>query len=145
MRRGWRHGACATGLVLAAALGWPGGVAAQEQSTWSGVYTDAQASRGKTVYDESCTVCHGDNLAGGELGPPLAGGAFLEFWEGLTLADVHQVMSISMPQDNPGSLEAAQYVDIIAYMLRTSEFPTGGDELSEDTLGEITIQVEQEP
>ncbi len=58
---------------------------------------------------------------------------------------MHQVMSISMPQDNPGSLEAAQYVDIIAHMLRTSEFPTGGDELSEDTLGEITIQVEQEP
>ena len=143
MRRGWRHGACATGLVLAATLGWPGGVAAQEQSTWSGVYTDAQASRGMTVYEANSAVCHGENLAGGELEVPLAGSDFLEFWQGLTLADVHQVMSFSMPQDNPGSLDAAQYVDIIAYMLRKSEFPTGGDELTGDTLGEITIQVEQ--
>ena len=144
-RRGWRPGACATALALAATLGWQGGVAAQEQSTWSGVYTAAQASRGMTVYDASCAACHGENLAaGGEIGPPLAGSGFLEFWEGLTLADVHQVMSISMPEDNPGSLDADKYVDIIAYMLQKSEFPAGGDELTEDTLGEVTIQVEQE-
>ena len=143
----------AVGLFLAAAMGGPdigSGVAssvaiAQEKSTWSGVYTDAQASRGESVYTASCAVCHGDNLSGSEMGPGLAGSSFLEFWEGLSLGDLLQVMSVSMPQDNPGSLETAQYVDVIAYMLQTSEMPAGSDELpvDESGLGEVMIKAQE--
>ena len=123
--------------------GEAGGLAAQqEQSTWSGVYTSAQASRGESVYNSSCAVCHGDDLAGSEMGPGLAGSSFVSFWDGLSLGDLYQVMSVSMPQDNPGSLETAQYVDVIAYMLQESEFPTGDDDLSEEALGGITIQAQ---
>lgn len=136
--------------MLVAVAGWqglPAGEAAgrpvaQEQSTWSGVYTSAQASRGEDVYHSSCGVCHGDDLSGGEMGPGLAGNSFLSFWDGLSLGDLYQVMSVSMPQDNPGSLDVAQYVDVIAYMLERSEFPTGDNELSEDALGDVTIQAQ---
>jgi quinoprotein glucose dehydrogenase len=124
------------------ALGIAGGLAAQEQSTWSGVYTSAQASRGESVYNSGCAVCHGDDLAGSEMGPGLAGSSFLNFWDGLSLGDLYQVMSVSMPQDNPGSLETTEYVDVIAYMLQESEFPTGDAELSEEALGGITIQAQ---
>ena len=143
----------AAGLVLAVAMGWLGigsGVGssvavAQDNSTWSGVYTDAQASRGESVYTASCSVCHGDNLGGSEMGPGLAGSSFLEFWEGLSLGDLLQVMSVSMPQDNPGSLETAQYVDVIAYMLQVSEMPAGSEELpvDESGLGEVTIKAQE--
>lgn len=141
-------------LVVAAAIvghGWgngpvPGGaVAAQGKSPWDGVYTDAQASRGETVYTASCAVCHGDDLSGSEMGPGLAGSSFLEFWDGLSLGDLYQVMSVSMPQDSPGSLEFSQYVDVIAYMLQKSEYPAGGDELPADEggLGEVMIKAQQ--
>lgn len=122
-----------------------GVVTAQGRSGWDGVYTDAQASRGETIYRGSCAVCHGDDLSGGEMGPGLAGTAFLEFWDGLSLGDLYQVMSVSMPQDNPGSLEMAQYVDVIAFMLQQSEFPSGSEELPADEggLGEVMIKVEQ--
>ena len=142
---------CAAGLVLIALAGWlglaPGAalrLAAQEQSTWSGVYTNAQASRGESVYNSSCAVCHGDDLSGSEMGPGLAGNSFLSFWDGLSLGDLYQVMSVSMPQDNPGSLDVAQYVDVIAYMLQQSEFPTGDGELGEGNLGEVTIQAQSQ-
>lgn len=142
--RGWR-GLCAAGLVCAAAAS-SSALAAQGTSTWSGVYTDAQAARGETVYNGSCAVCHGDNLAGSEMGPGLAGGSFVGFWDGLSLGDLFQVMSVSMPQDNPGSLETAQYVDVIAYMLQRSEFPSGSEELpaDEDGLRAVVIQAAQE-
>ena len=127
------------GLTAGEAAGRP---AVQEQSTWSGVYTSGQASRGEGVYNSTCAVCHGDDLSGGEMGPGLAGNSFLSFWDGLSLGDLYQVMSVSMPQDNPGSLDAAQYVDVIAYMLQQSEFPNGDNELSEDALGDVTIQAQ---
>ena len=150
-RHGWRV-VVAAAAAAAAVAGWQasgvaggasgGGRALQEQSTWSGVYTGAQASRGEGVYNSSCAVCHGDDLAGGEMGPGLAGNSFLSFWDGLSLGDLYQVMTVSMPQDNPGSLDTGQYVDVIAYMLQESEFPTGDGELSEAALGDITIQAQ---
>ena len=118
------------------------GPAAQGQSTWSGVYTSAQASRGETVYNSSCAVCHGDDLAGSEMGPGLAGSSFISFWDGLSLGDLYMVMNVSMPQDNPGSLETAEYVDVIAYMLQESEFPEGDGDLTEEALADITIQAQ---
>lgn len=122
-----------------------GTVAAQEQTAWDAVYTDAQASRGESVYTASCAVCHGDDLSGSEMGPGLAGASFLEFWDGLSLGDLYQVMSVSMPQDNPGSLETSEYVDVIAYMLQKSEYPSGDNELPADeaALGGVMIKAQQ--
>ena len=142
-----RRGISAAGVLCTFMALAPGDAAAQEKSTWSGVYTDAQASRGEAVYSASCAVCHGDDLAGNEMGPGLAGSSFLGFWDGLSLGDLFQVMSVSMPQDNPGSLETAQYVDVIAYMLQRSEFPPGGEELPADEAGlrEVTIQAAESP
>ncbi len=139
-------GLCAVVALVCAATAAGGRVAAQEgQTTWSGVYTDAQAARGERVYNSSCDSCHGDILTGGEMGPGLAGGSFMGFWDGLSLGDLYQVMSISMPQDNPGSLDTSEYVDVIAYMLQRSEFPAGSEELpaDEDGLRAVTIQAEE--
>ena len=43
-----------------------------QQSVWSGVYTDAQADQGAAVYKTHCVSCHGDTMAGGEQVPALA-------------------------------------------------------------------------
>ncbi len=47
-----------------------------------GVYTAAQAARGKALYFDNCVACHGDQLQGGEDSPPLAGVAFTHRWGG---------------------------------------------------------------
>ena len=139
-----RCGIGAMALLLAAAVGVTARAEAggQERSTGSGVYTDAQASRGATVFNSTCAVCHADDLSGNELGPPLAGSGFLAYWKDLSLADLMQVMSISMPQDNPGSLDPSEYIELIAFMMQKSDFPSGSEELTEDALGEIMIKVE---
>src|SRR4051812_7011640 len=46
-----------------------------------GAYTTQQASRGEKMYAEKCSTCHGENLAGVEAAPPLAGPNFRQSWE----------------------------------------------------------------
>ena len=120
-----------------------GGV--MQTDIWSGVYTEEQASRGEEVYQANCSFCHGEELAGSEMGPVLSGTPFLEFWEGLSLGDLYNVMETSMPQDNPGGLSTAEYVDVLSFMLQMSEYPVGNAELPADGSGleDIEIQASQ--
>ena len=46
-----------------------------------------------------------------------------------------------MPEDNPGGLKREEYVDIIAYVLKTNEVPFTGDlPMDADALKKITIK-----
>ena len=150
----WWRGACAAGALLVVTGGWQGGgtglvtseVLGQEvPSIWDGVYTEAQATRGAEVYQASCAFCHGEDLMGNEMGPGLAGSGFLQYWSGLSLADLRNVMVTSMPQDNPGGLEPSQYADVLAYLLQKSEFPAGSVEVPEDGAGLEGVQIETQP
>ena len=147
----WWRGACVAGALLVAIAGWQGisaAVATSElpvqegASIWGGVYTEAQAARGAEVYQTNCGFCHGEDLMGNEMGPGLAGSGFLQYWYGLSLADLRTVMTTSMPQDNPGGLEPSQYADVLAFMLQKSEFPPGSVEVPEDGAGLEGIQIE---
>jgi len=101
-------------------------VYAQAQRTiWDGVYTEEQATRGATVYAESCGKCHGDTLGGVESAPALTGPAFYANWEGENLNALFERIRTSMPQDEPGSLSRAQNAEILAHMLRIGGYPTG--------------------
>ncbi len=64
--------------------------------------------------------------------PPLARARFLREWEGRSLAALLAYTRLTMPEDNPGSLTDAEYVDVIAYMLSVSRMPAGDDELPTD-------------
>src|SRR5213593_4207501 len=99
------------GLATIAAAGMFRVVAAQEKSQWDGVYTEAQAQRGETLYQEHCAACHGPDMAGGEMAPGLAGGEFSANWNDLTLGQLFERMRTSMPQNNPGSLSRQQDAD----------------------------------
>ena len=47
-----------------------------------------------------------------------------------------------MPEDNPGSLNAQQYADVVAYFLQLNRVPTGAEELKGDADVLTRIQVE---
>ena len=104
------------------------------KSVWDGVYTEAQANRGKAGYAEQCASCHGPELTGGEMAPALAGGEFMAGWDGLTVGDLFERIRISMPQNSPGSLSGAQNADILAFMLASNKFPVGQTELGKDAM-----------
>jgi mono/diheme cytochrome c family protein len=102
------------------------------KSIWDGIYTEEQATRGQALYAQECASCHGGELTGGEMAPPLAGGEFLAGWDGLTIGDLFERIRISMPQNSPGSLSGQQNADILAYMFTANKFPAGTTEMPKE-------------
>src|SRR5688572_4792662 len=96
------------------------------KTVWSGVYTVEQAARGMARYENDCGSCHGTAEA-----PTLVGDEFKRRWFGDNLRTVLTKMR-TMPADAPGSLGDAEYVDIIAYLLQSTGFPAGPEELRND-------------
>ena len=103
------------------------------KSQWDGVYSKEQAHRGETLYSENCLMCHGADLLGGEMAPPLIGGTFQSNWNELTLGDLFERIRVSMPLTAPGSLSRQQYADILSYMLAKDNFPAGKSDLPTQT------------
>ena len=102
------------------------------KSIWDGVYSQAQAERGRGLYQEQCASCHGSELTGGEMAPPLSGGEFMAGWDGLTVGDLFERIRISMPQNAPGSLSGQQNADILAFVFSVNKFPAGDTELPKE-------------
>jgi quinoprotein glucose dehydrogenase len=112
------------------------------KSVWDGVFTKAQADRGKEAYSRACTYCHRDDLSGNEDGAPaLRGAVFSERWKDRPLSEFYFVLRETMPQDDPASLTAKAYVDIISFILSGNKMPAGDVELPPDmeTLSRITL------
>src|SRR5689334_24546683 len=107
----------AIGVVLA--LGCTA-LAAQQRSpspSAPAVYTASQATAGEKIYFAQCAACHGDDLAGREKAPALAGPQFSEAWNGKDLRGLLDRIE-TMPPTAPKSLPPAQYVSVLAFMLR---------------------------
>ena len=123
--------------------------AGQAASVWDGVFTEAQATRGRQVYPGGCGLCHGRRLNGApddpdmRSTPSLARARFLREWEGRSLATLFAYTRLTMPEDNPGSLTDEEYVDVIAYMLSVSGMPSGDAELPPDSQGLAQIVIRQ--
>ena len=115
-------------------------------SVWDGVYTDQQAKRGETLYQQKCASCHGDKLTGGESAPPLTGGQFLSNWNGLTLDVLFERIRLTMPSNNPAQVGRPAKADILAYLLNMNKFPAGKSELQykAELMKDILIQTNQQ-
>ena len=125
-------------------------VAAQEAESgrvtvWDGVYTAEQAERGRAVYENICAACHGANLDGTSEARPLAGERFMQDWSEDNLDNLFGRIQRLMPYDDPGSLDAGEYLDSLAYILQFNEFPAGGSELVADRIADIRIEGKDGP
>jgi mono/diheme cytochrome c family protein len=130
----------AAGLALGGSI-----VALQAQapakSVWDGVFTADQAAQGKALFETNCAICHGAQLNGGEMSPPLSGGMFLANWQGTSVGDLFTRIHTTMPQNDPGSLNNAEVTLVLSYILSFNQFPAGATPLPADeaALGGIGI------
>jgi mono/diheme cytochrome c family protein len=103
------------------------------------VYTAEQAIAGEKIYFARCATCHGDDLGGVERAPALAGAQFLDAWHGKNLRRLLERIE-TMPPNEP--LSSAEAVDVLAFLLSTSEMPSGSTALPSDRtrLAEIAFE-----
>ena len=100
-----------------------------DRTVWQGVYGADQAERGRQQYVGSCAGCHKEDLAGDGVTPGLADEAFIEHWDKETVEDLFKRIKATMPADRPGSLADADYLDVVAFLLKENGFPSGPSEL----------------
>lgn len=127
-------------LVAAALLmAWVAGVtmaARVEQgapagsSTWSGVFTEEQATKGAAAYAKHCSECHLEDLAGDGFAPALKGPEFMNNWNNLSVGDLYERIRVSMPPSAPSSVPNQDKADIVSHILKSAGFPAGTTELA---------------
>jgi mono/diheme cytochrome c family protein len=98
-------------------------------SIWDGVYTDAQAERGKNIYSTACVRCHGADL-GGTTAPPLTGDRFMTSWGGESVDRLFVKIRDTMPPNFGTILDDSAKLDVVTYILRTGGYPSGARELA---------------
>lgn len=127
-------GGLAAGLLVGALCG--AAVAAQPAgpSVNDGVYTEAQAERGRRLFENHCTTCHDTGR--------FTGSGFVDVWAGQPLSALFEVMSTTMPEDNPGGLKVQEYADILSYFLKLNKYPSGAGELKGTADAMKAIQME---
>src|SRR5262245_48205077 len=82
--------------------------AAAERKVTSGVFSAKQAERGENSYRVTCQACHAKS--------EYTGDKFKNSFVSKTAYDVFNQIRTTMPDDNPGSLERQEYVDLVAYI-----------------------------
>jgi cytochrome c553 len=102
------------------------------RTVWDGVYTEAQAERGRSSYEQACRSCHRDDLRGDNTAPSLMGESFLFLWGDMKVGELSARIRKLMPPERPGSLSAENYTDIVAFILQKNGFPAGSTELGAD-------------
>jgi hypothetical protein len=128
--------------VAAALLTCVAAVRAQspEPRIWQGVYTTAQAERGKVSYNSSCLRCHGDTLQG-NTAPALSGERFFTTWGSEPIASLFAKIRDTMPPNFGTSIDDQTKLDVVAYILQTNGFPSGPGELTQKGSDLATAQI----
>src|SRR5262245_57195840 len=102
----------------------PGGTLPQ---IWTGVFSAAQAERGKTLVTAQCARCHGQNN-------PLAGDGFMLHWEGRDVAGLYRKIKETMPPGRGQTtlISDLDKLDAVAFILQQNGYPGGDAELKDD-------------
>lgn len=142
MHRLWHRVLVALTLVVGSGVDSLSAQQPHDPRAYPGVYSAAQASRGRDVYVTHCASCHGLRLEGTSA-PALVGTAFMRSWSAyaLTADELYFITRTTMPRGAPGELARQDYVDVLAYLLQQNGYPVGGVELTDDprTLRQVKL------
>ncbi len=95
-----------------------------EPTTADGIYTLAQADRGKDLFSSTCSECHDVE--------DWTDSAFRGRWEDESVFQLWYYINDRMPYDDPWSLSRQQVTDVLTYILQLNELPAGDTELATD-------------
>ena len=111
--------------------------AAVTSSVVDGVFTSRQASRGQQQFQQACASCHSPSEH--------TGTRFFGAWAESTLGDWFNLLSVTMPEGDPGSLSPDEYASVLAFLLRETGYPSGDQELPADVPSLKEIRIEPPP
>lgn len=90
-------------------------------------FLPSQADRGAFIYEATCNRCHAE----GEL----IGEGFVESWNDRRVYDLYALVRGTMPLDSVGGLKDAEYLDLVAYLLKANnQAAPAPDSLRADTV-----------
>lgn len=89
------------------------------------LFTESQADRGRTAFDEVCADCHTTS--------EFRGRTFQSNWGHRTVYSFFRTVRSTMPDDNPGGLEEETYLDVVSYILRINGHESGASEMTADS------------
>jgi mono/diheme cytochrome c family protein len=104
------------------------------QTTLSGIYTEAQVTRGEETYYASCVSCHPKGT--------YAGPSFKTTWGDRPLSDLYDWILNKMPKNDPGTLTPEQSVEVIAYILKENGMPAGKTKMPADEAALKAIRIQ---
>jgi len=118
-------------------------------------FTAEQADKGREVFRLQCARCHGpdgqgiSNIYKGMIAPPLIGPAALPLdprsyqkmrhFQFRNVRDVYEFASAVMPADQPASLSAEDYWNVIAFLLSANGVPVNGKLLTENDAVDMSL------
>lgn len=123
-------------LLPSHVVGQSGGEDPAARSVLDGVYTEAQAERGQATFRSECAECHASGFFRGE--------PFRMIWSGQPASGFFDVMTTSMPIDNPASLKPEEYAAILAYIFELNGYPAGDVDLP-STSEELDLILIEDP
>ena len=91
----------------------------------AGIFTEGQADRGRTAFDEVCSECHTTS--------EFRGRTFQSNWGRRTVYSFFRTIRSTMPDDNPGGLDEQTYLDVVSYILSMNGHAAGASELAADS------------
>lgn len=91
--------------------------AVQAQQALPPTYSDSQALRGREWFVSVCQACHETK--------DMTSPDFKVKWAGRTAFDLFEIISTTMPEEEPGTLTQRTYVDIVAYLMQLNGVPAG--------------------
>jgi hypothetical protein len=109
----------------------PAAAAPAANAAPAGLFSQAQANRGRDTFRSMCTECH----TAGEF----TDNAFKVKWARRSVGDLYEFIHTAMPDDAPGVLTEAQAIELTAYILESNGFTTGSRQLQPAGLDEISL------
>ena len=90
----------------------------------AGLFSQAQANRGRDSFRSMCTECH----TAGEFSDQ----TFKVKWARRSVGDLYEFIHTAMPDDAPGILTEAQAIDLTSYILEMNGFESGSRQMQPD-------------
>jgi len=127
------RGAAVAGIAISAlaavcAVSVAAQAPAPEARIWQGIFTAAQAARGKETYIAACLRCHAPDLTG-VTAPALIGDRFFNSWGGEPVDRLYLKIRDTMPPNFGTVLDNQGKLEVVAFILQSNGFPAGPADL----------------